>query len=155
NAMRTIKLLMQMYDEDVPSYMDEYSRALIQRKRACRDYATTCMKSIFLKCEIGFPKWSQFEEMLKQQTFPEVDIIVGVVSGGFLIAQVLSRILNKPFIKLTYSRYNNKNLLQKTFIFFQKRTNLDQNKITMEQEVNANQRVLLVDDSLGSGGTMF
>ena len=61
-------------------------------------------------------------------------------------------ILNKPFIKLTYSRYNNKNLLQKTFIFFQKRTNLDQNKITMEQEVNANQRVLLVDDSLGSGG---
>lgn len=156
NYNRTMKLLIEMLDENIPHYLTEDAKAIVIKKQNCRDYLTTYMKCAFLKCVKGCPSFKEFEALLSSQCFDksQFDVIVGITSGGWIIAQMLSHILGKPRIKLTYSRYNNKTIAQKTAIFLKKK-NSNENKIKLEPDtINKNQRVLLVDDTIGSGATM-
>jgi hypoxanthine phosphoribosyltransferase len=156
NYMRTMKLLIQMLDEPIPNWLTQDAQELVYKKRQCRDFATTCAKSIFLKCGTGYPSFIKFESMLQEQKYPACDIIVGITSGGWVIAQILSRFLNKPFAKLTYSRYNNKSLYQKAKIYLGTNKNQKNScgKIKLEPSIEPGKVLLLVDDSVGSGGTM-
>lgn len=151
-----MKLLIKMYNEPIPKWLTQDAQDLVLKKRSCRDYATTCAKSIFLSCNTGYASFAEFETMLKQQKFPNCDIIVGITSGGWIIAQILSRFLNKPFVKLSYSRYNNKSLIQKTRLYLgiQKTKDNNQAKITLEPNILPGKVLLLVDDTIGSGATM-
>lgn len=159
NYMRTMKLLIKMYDEPIPEWLTNDAKDLVLRKRSCRDYATTCAKSIFLHCDIGYASFKEFDLMLQKQTYPSCDIIVGITSGGWIIAQILSRFLKKPSAKLTYSRYNNKTLYQKAKIYLSTQKNTEASiinpvKIKLEPHIEPGKILLLVDDTIGSGGTM-
>ena len=160
----TIRL---MNSEDPPVWYTAPAREIITRKRACRDYTTTILKMIFMNCDTGFPRWGKFiQTMTKEcQRLPQVDHIVGITSGGWLIADIICKVLNRPpAIKLTYSRYNHNKSFRKTLMFFQghKTAKIDPDWTTEEHAINMSVRpemirgrtCLLIDDSVGSGATI-
>jgi hypoxanthine phosphoribosyltransferase len=145
--------MSRMWDEPFPNCeLTSDSLAMIQRKRGCCDFVTTALKSLFIECDDGHPQWSSFSRLLRDQSYPDSDVIVGITSGGWIIAQMLSVILQKPCVKMTYSRYNNKNVVQKMKLYFK---GVDRNpRVILDTIPRREERVLLVDDSVGSGATM-
>jgi len=156
-----------MNSEDPPVWYTDPARDIITRKRACRDYTTTILKMILTNCDTGFPTWSNFIHAMSKecQRLPDVDHIVGITSGGWLIADILCKALCRPpAIKLKYSRYNNKKSFRKTLMFWRghKTAKIEPDWTTEEHKIQLSVRpdvikgrtCLLVDDSIGSGATI-
>ena len=147
-----------MYNAKIPDYMTKDAIVIILKKKNCCDYVTTCLKSIFIRCTIGYTDFERFNDILKMQVFSEFDIIVGITSGGWIIAQMLSQQFKKPCIKLKYSRYNDKSVSEKAHLFFKGKNPqndlISKNKIELSEKIPPHSKVLLVDDSVGSGATL-
>jgi hypoxanthine phosphoribosyltransferase len=166
-SYRRIKTLRRLLEtETPPTWYPEESLKIIQQKRACKDFTTTILKMILANCDTGFPTWSTFVTQMSREArmLPDVDCIIGIASGGWLIAQIFARNLQKPCIKLQYSRYNNKRPFAKTLTFFKGNKTAteipdwttENHKITMScsPEHLRGKVCLLVDDSIGSGATI-
>jgi hypoxanthine phosphoribosyltransferase len=157
-----------MNKENNPTWFSDDVIEIINKKRSCRDYTTTVLKMITTRCETGFPKWNDFIKMLEleAQRLPRVDYIVGITSGGWIIANILCRIWKREesCIKLKYTRYNDINTSSKGIKYFQGKktstitpdwTSID-HEITMSISPDKliNKSCLLVDDTIGSGATI-
>lgn len=159
-------LIKLMLSEQTPPWFPDDAIDIVQNKRSCRDYTTTIIKMIVTPCETGYPTWSTFIHQLIIETkrLPAVDCIIGVTSGGWLIAQIFARVLGKKCIKIAYSRYSKKKAFEKTLTYIRGHktahvspdwTTNDHMIVMSEAPTYLENKVcLLVDDSIGSGATL-
>jgi hypoxanthine phosphoribosyltransferase len=158
----------QMREEDAPPYFPKEALAIVKKKRAVSDPETMMLKMALTPCYKGLPRWSTLERVLIEaaEKFPRnLDGIMGIKSGGWLIGLMLSKILNLPCYKLTYTRYTEQTTTTKAVTYFKGKrqaqrppdwTNAD-NNVHMEginQTELLGKRILLVDDTVASGATM-
>lgn len=161
-----------MSEEQAPAYFPAEAHAIVARKR--RDGAdghavTMLWKMAVTPCYRGIPRWSTLERVLRDEVerLPRnLDCIVGVTSGGWLLGLMLAEIMQKPCYQLRYTRYADKTrMASKAKAYFKGKrealrppdwTNAEHNVVLSgaTQDMLVGQRVLLVDDTIGSGGTM-
>jgi hypoxanthine phosphoribosyltransferase len=167
-AFRRIGVAFEMMQSETPPvWYSADSKKLISKKRECRDFTTTILKMILTDCDTGFPTWSNFINCIRieSEKLPPVDYVVGITSGGWLIADIICKIQNRaPAIKLKYSRYNNKKSFKKTMMFLRGHQTAkeepdwttEEHKIQMSvnPDVIRYKTCLLIDDSIGSGATI-
>lgn len=150
----TMHLLLAIHKEPAPDYFPQEARKLVAKKRGAEQYLSMACKMICVPWVRGFATFSELEQALRRIQWPDCDAVAGITSGGWLIALMLAVFLQKPCHKVVYSRYNNKSLYRKARVFFKGRTEIDPKPPEVIPPLVAGQRVLLVDDSVGSGATM-
>jgi hypoxanthine phosphoribosyltransferase len=154
----TQSLLIKMHEEPTPYFLPREAVELVCMKQQTEAYLTMAFKMLCVPCVKGFNNWSSLMNALLSHDFPTCDAIVGITSGGWIIGLLLAHLLQKPCYQMKFSRYNNKDIFQKMVTFFEgHKTNLNEpeHAITITPKIHKNHRkLLLVDDSIGSGATM-
>jgi adenine/guanine phosphoribosyltransferase-like PRPP-binding protein len=154
----TQNLLIDMYSEPVPAFFPLEAVDMIRKKQHTEAYLTMAFKIVCVPCVRGFSRWSTLTRALYDQQFPACDAVVGITSGGWIIALIMSQMMRKPCYKMKFSRYNNKDIFQKIATFragHEEALDSQTNTITISPSIQpTHHRLLLVDDSVGSGATM-
>jgi len=157
-----------MEQEETPVWLSQDVHNIVARKRKKQgvwEYSLTMFtKGFRTNVEAGYPRWTSFIRCLRKEVarLPKTDYIVGITSGGYIIAEILAHFRKETAVKLTYSQYNSEDIGD----FCWRRgcqlvSRLDLMKfetpkvqLNIPEDAIWDKTCLLVDDSSGSGGTM-
>ena len=157
-TMITMNQLIAMHSEAIPRFLPVDAIDLIVKKQATEAYLTMTFKLLTIPCSFpDTPRWSELQEALTQFRWPDVDAVVGITSGGWIIGLLIAHALHKPCHKMIFSRYSKKDLLTKARLFITgsvANKNETAIKIEIVPAIIPRSNLLLVDDSVGSGATM-
>ena len=130
----------------------------IEKNNGSKKWHNYIVKPMLLHLKLKIVTWKDLEdycdELIKKIKVDEVDVVVGIKTGGYFVAKYISWKIKKPFMCINSKLWSgismNKNLRQ-AFQFY-KGEHFSPN-ITDIPEV-ADKRVLVVDDTSYTGMTM-